>query len=259
MATASAAQAWTPSRVRRSVEANPQAPLSDHADADAERFGFGQRADLAIFGGDVAMANVHHAHVGVGGAAALGGLDRPIGQIVRPVDHLERLAAPNSRNDLKDARQAIATDRWRGVIPGCLLCRVMGDSDWRVLRFPLNSAPWNQRPFETTSPRPFDIGSPGVSCTDGVLMLIVPLGLLCAGLSASKQDLKLDEMLVIFLLAVLANVAYCAVYVADVFAQWSGFRELWRQYRWVLFSTGLIFAGIITRFFAIGFFSVSRH
>ena len=93
---------------------------------------------------------------------------------------------------------------------------------------------------------------------NGVLMLIV-LVYFALGYPASKRDLKLDEMLVIFLLAVLANVAYCAVYVADVFAQWSGFRELWRQYRWVLFSIGLIFAGIITRFFAIGFFSVSRH
>ncbi len=93
---------------------------------------------------------------------------------------------------------------------------------------------------------------------NGVLMLIV-LGYFAAGYPGSKQDLKLDEMLLIFLLAVLANVAYCAAYVADVFAQASGFRELWRQYRWILFSIGLIFAGIITRFFAMGFFSISRQ
>ena len=90
---------------------------------------------------------------------------------------------------------------------------------------------------------------------NGVLMLIV-LVYFALGYPAAKQDLKLDEMLVIFLLAVLANVAYCAAYVADVFAQWSSFRERWRRYRWVLFSIGLIFAGIITRFFAIGFFSI---
>lgn len=93
---------------------------------------------------------------------------------------------------------------------------------------------------------------------NGVLLLIV-LVYFALGYPASKQYLKLDEMLLIFLLAVLANVAYCSVYIADVFAQWSGFRERWRRYRWVLFSIGLIFAGIITRFFAIGFFAVSRQ
>ncbi len=51
----------------------------DHANADAERFGFGERADFAVLGRNVAMANVHHAHVGVGSAAALRGFDREIG------------------------------------------------------------------------------------------------------------------------------------------------------------------------------------
>ena len=82
MATASAAQACTPSRVSRSVAAKPQAPAGNHANANAQRFGFSERADFAIFGGDVAMADVHHAHVGVGSAAALGRLDRQTGQVL---------------------------------------------------------------------------------------------------------------------------------------------------------------------------------
>jgi hypothetical protein len=72
---------------------------------------------------------------------------------------------------------------------------------------------------------------------------------------ASKAILTLDSILGLFLLVVLANVAYCAAYLVDVFAQWSSYRDLWRQYRWVLFAVGVLFAGILTRFIAIGMFS----
>ena len=55
-------------------------------------------------------------------------------------------------------------------------------------------------------------------------------------------------------IAVIANVAYCAAYIVDLFVQSSGFRELWQQYRWLLFAIGTIFAAIITRFVAMGMF-----
>jgi hypothetical protein len=71
---------------------------------------------------------------------------------------------------------------------------------------------------------------------------------------ASKAILTLDSILGLFLLAVLANVAYCAAYVADVFAQWSSYRDLWRRYRWLLFCVGMLFAAILTRFFSINMF-----
>jgi hypothetical protein len=71
---------------------------------------------------------------------------------------------------------------------------------------------------------------------------------------ASKAQLTLNSAQAVFLLAVLANIAYCAAYVADVFAQISGYREQWRKYRWILFLIGIVFAGIITRVFAMGFF-----
>jgi len=70
-----------------------------------------------------------------------------------------------------------------------------------------------------------------------------------------KAILTVDGFLGLFLLAVLANVAYCAAYVVDVFAQWSSYRDLWRRHRWVLFVVGMLFAGILTRFFSMGMFS----
>jgi hypothetical protein len=75
---------------------------------------------------------------------------------------------------------------------------------------------------------------------------------------ASKQALSLDEILVVFVLTVLANVAYCAAYVPDVFAQTSGLSESWRRYRWIVFAVGVTFAAVITRFFALGMFNVRQ-
>ena len=70
----------------------------------------------------------------------------------------------------------------------------------------------------------------------------------------SRSVISIDLALFLFLLAVLANVAYCAAYVVDIFAQASGYREQWRKYRWVVFIIGLLFAGVITRFFALRMF-----
>ena len=58
------------------------------------------------------------------------------------------------------------------------------------------------------------------------------------GLPSSKQFLKVDFILSLFLLAVIANVAYCAVYLVDIFAQMSDFREVWQRVRWLVFCRG---------------------
>ncbi len=56
-------------------------------------------------------------------------------------------------------------------------------------------------------------------------------------------------------LAVLANVAYCAAYIVDVAAQLSAFRSTWQRYRRILFGIGIVFASILARFIAAGMFS----
>jgi len=72
---------------------------------------------------------------------------------------------------------------------------------------------------------------------------------------SAKTELSVDKLSGLFVLAVLANVAYCAAYVPDLFAQLSSYRDPWCRYRWVLFLVGMFLAAIITRFVAIGFFS----
>jgi len=56
-----------------------------------------------------------------------------------------------------------------------------------------------------------------------------------------------DRLLGLFALAVLANVAYCAAYVPDVFAQLSGFGDRWRRHRWAVLAIGCGFAAVIAR------------
>lgn len=76
---------------------------------------------------------------------------------------------------------------------------------------------------------------------------------------ASRSLLELDPLLGLFMLAVLANVAYCAAYPVDVFVQMSGLRETWRSSRWILFLIGMIFAGILTRWIVMGTFGLRSN
>ena len=77
---------------------------------------------------------------------------------------------------------------------------------------------------------------------------------LVVGYPGSKAVLSIDFGLGLFLLAVGANICYCAAYLADVFVQASGFRDLWQRIRWVLFVVGTLVAAIITRFIAMSMF-----
>jgi hypothetical protein len=70
----------------------------------------------------------------------------------------------------------------------------------------------------------------------------------------SKALLQFNSVLLLFLLAVLANVAYCAAYLPDVFAQMSSVRNSWLRYRWVLFVVGLAFAAILAHFWSLAMF-----
>jgi hypothetical protein len=71
---------------------------------------------------------------------------------------------------------------------------------------------------------------------------------------ASREKVSLDFFLGLFILAVLANVAYCAVYLADLFVQFSGLDAAWRLGRVVLLIVGTAFAATITHFISQGFF-----
>ena len=54
-----------------------------------------------------------------------------------------------------------------------------------------------------------------------------------------------NSLLALFVLAVLANVCYCAAYFVDVPVQYSSYRTSWRRRRWLLWLIGVIFAAVI--------------
>jgi len=84
---------------------------------------------------------------------------------------------------------------------------------------------------------------------NGVLALVV-VGHLLMAWPGSRAAISFDLALGLFVLAVLANVCYCAAYVADVFVQFSGLHQEWRTGRLVLLIVGTAFAATITHFFA---------
>jgi len=92
-----------------------------------------------------------------------------------------------------------------------------------------------------------------------VVLAAIVMAYFAVGYPSSKTLLSIDFALGLFLLAVAANIAYCAAYLADVFVQASGFREVWLRSRWVLFAIGTAVAAIITRFMAMGMFQPSSQ
>jgi hypothetical protein len=92
---------------------------------------------------------------------------------------------------------------------------------------------------------------------NAVLTLIV-VGYFAVNSPHSRAVVSFEGVLVVFVLAVLANICYCAAYLGDVFVQISGFRDAWQKWRWILFVIGTAFAAIITRWVAITFFVPAR-
>jgi hypothetical protein len=88
---------------------------------------------------------------------------------------------------------------------------------------------------------------------NAVLALVV-IGHFISAWPVSREKLSFDLVLSLFILAVIANVAYCAAYVADIFVQFSGLDAAWRRGRAGLLIVGIAFAATITHFVAQGFF-----
>lgn len=78
-------------------------------------------------------------------------------------------------------------------------------------------------------------------------------------LAPTRGAPRIDMLLQLFVLAVIANVLYCAAYVVDVAVQCSGFRAPWLRRRWLLFALGSVFAATLAQFVARGLFGWPVH
>lgn len=59
---------------------------------------------------------------------------------------------------------------------------------------------------------------------------------------------EFEDLLALLVLAVLANVCYCAAYLADIPMQYSVFQAAWRRRRWALWLVGTLFAMALAYF-----------
>lgn len=63
-----------------------------------------------------------------------------------------------------------------------------------------------------------------------------------------RGALTAQHILFLFILAALANVCYCAAYLADVPMQYSFSRADWQRRRWGLWAAGMLFAVLIANY-----------
>ena len=69
----------------------------------------------------------------------------------------------------------------------------------------------------------------------------VVLGWLAVAWTRLRGLFDLEHLLALFVLAVLANICYCAAYLVDVPVQLSAFHDGWRRRRWLLWLVGTLF------------------
>src|SRR5690242_16711099 len=85
-----------------------------------------------------------------------------------------------------------------------------------------------------------------------LVLLVVVAAIFAINAAAFGRVASIDLFLQLFLLAVMANVAFCAAYPVDLTVQWSSLRPTWLRVRWVLFLIGTAFATTVAQFIARG-------
>lgn len=74
------------------------------------------------------------------------------------------------------------------------------------------------------------------------LLAAVVVGWIAATWPHFRPAFTWGNLLRLLGLAALANVCYCAAYIADLPLQFSSIRDFWRRWRWALFVVGTGFA-----------------
>jgi hypothetical protein len=63
-----------------------------------------------------------------------------------------------------------------------------------------------------------------------------------------RPAFTLNSLLLLSILALLANVCYCAAYLVDILMQHSSLSALWRRGRWALWTLGTAFAILLANY-----------
>jgi hypothetical protein len=90
---------------------------------------------------------------------------------------------------------------------------------------------------------------------NGVLAIIVLLHWLDAK-TASEVNYTHGHIMWLILLAVAANICYCAAYGVDILVQLSDFQKSWLQWRWALLVLGILIAAVAAHVICGPFFRI---
>jgi len=78
-----------------------------------------------------------------------------------------------------------------------------------------------------------------------LVLVVVVIGAVIFAWPHSRSLIRFSSLLPLFVLAIIANICYTAVYAADVPVQLSAFRAAWQRWRWLLWCVGTAFAAIL--------------
>jgi hypothetical protein len=85
-----------------------------------------------------------------------------------------------------------------------------------------------------------------------LLYNLVLLAVVAAWVAATwphfRPMIEFHSLLLLAILALLANACYCAAYVVDLPMQCSTFNNLWRRRRWTLWLAGMLLAILMTNY-----------
>ncbi len=63
-----------------------------------------------------------------------------------------------------------------------------------------------------------------------------------------RPAMRWESLVLMAVLAVWANICYCAAYVVDFPVQFSFFRQRWLRWRWGLWVSGMLFATLLANY-----------
>jgi len=81
-----------------------------------------------------------------------------------------------------------------------------------------------------------------------IVLVAVVMGWLFFSWPHFRSTVALGSLVILCVFAILANVCYCAAYLADIPMQYSFFRESWRRGRWGLWLVGTLFAILLANY-----------
>lgn len=82
--------------------------------------------------------------------------------------------------------------------------------------------------------------------TFNLALALIVAGRVVATWPHFRAGLAFEPLLALCVLAVMANLCYCAAYLADLPMQLSAFQATWRRHRWMLWVLGMLFALALT-------------